>query len=110
MAAYEVGDELLAQTALMVYSVKSFLELLKLCERGLAHQCQYRVRCVLWSYFKTAAHMLAYEFAGIIQMGLVGLLVRVAVLKYVVSDAAAYAGFLYSGYAVGLLIKLCQRR
>ena len=40
MTAYKVGDKLLTQTALLVYLVKSFLKLLKLKERGLAHKCQ----------------------------------------------------------------------
>ena len=32
MAAYKVRDKLLTQAAILVYLVKSFLELLKLCE------------------------------------------------------------------------------
>ena len=108
MAAYEIGYELLSETAFLVYFIKCLLELLKMCERWFAHQFQNGIRCVFGGYLETAAYMSAYQFTGVIHVGPVGSCIRIAVLQYVISDAAAYAGLFYSRHLVGSTVKVCK--
>ena len=50
VTAYEVRNNLLVHSRLLVYLVEDVLEFVELCERRLAHQIQNLIRSVLWSY------------------------------------------------------------
>ena len=110
VAADEVRYELLAQVALTVYAVEYASELFKLGERGLAHEFQHTVRGVLWSYFESAADVLADKLAGVFTGCLVGLFVLAAIEQQVISDAAAYEAFLNLGHGVNGVVDFEQAR
>ena len=71
----EVGDYLLAQVLLAVDAVELALEVVKLLERGLAHQLEHAVAGVLGRHLQLAAHVAGDQLACILAGNAVGLFI-----------------------------------
>ena len=79
MAADEVRNDLLVEVLLATNAVELSLELIKLLERGFAHELQHTVAGVLGCYFQPATDMASDEFTGVLLSGTVGGLVLTSI-------------------------------
>ena len=79
MAGDEVGDDLLAQTFLLVDAVELALEVEELLKRRLAHQHQHMVAGMLRRHLQSAADVAGDELTGILLGSAIGMFVLTSI-------------------------------
>ena len=90
MARYEVGYQLLSESAPAVDAVKNLLERMKLVERGLAHHFQHTLLGVLRSHFEASRHMAFDQLFIIPAVGGVRLFSSRRMHRQIIAHAASY--------------------
>lgn len=110
MRTNEIGNNLLAQVFFPIDSVEDALKLLEQPERRFAHEHQHLVGCVFWSHFQSAAHMLAYQFAGVFAGSLVGMLILALVQQQIVAHATSDETLLDARQSIYGMIDIKQGR
>lgn len=89
VATNKVRYDLLVQVFLAVDAVEDTFELLKLSERGLAHESQDIVGGMLWCHLQASADVMTNQFTGILPCALIGFLVFALMEKKVIAHSAA---------------------
>ena len=110
MAGDEIRDELLVETFLTIDAVEDALELTELLERGLTHQLEHTVGCMLGCHLQASADMTCDQFACILLSGLVRLLVLAAMQQQVVAHATAYKTLLDAWQGINSMVDVKKLR
>ena len=109
MRADEVGDDLLAQAAVVVDAVELPLEVVEEAEGGFAHQLQHTVAGVLWGHLKASADVPRDELARVVGGSAVEGFVAPVVEQQVVAHAAADVAVFDAGQGIYGTVDIEQR-
>ena len=94
VAAYEVGDNLLAKIFAAVDVIKNALEVVEELERWLAHEVEHTIACMFGCHLQSSAHVAGDEFASIFACGSVDSFVLALMKQQIVAHTATYEALL----------------